>query len=234
VPERDTIDKIVNSYFAAITRQTFTYRDKKYEPKELVVSPLLFRGFLCPSGCGGCCPRFSLDYLPTDELPITRLFSERFVKINNQDFRIFSDMQETNSGHHCKHLILSNGRCGVHGKQPFSCDFELIRCIHYDNIAVLTQKLFGRGWAFLRTDGQRGAKCEMTEVTKETIADVIRKLNRLKQWAEYFHIDHCLDVVIDWCQNSIHTQELVIPKDTKIRTFTRSMTLFDEPLVRIE
>lgn len=236
MPFTDSIDKIVTSYFAAITRSPFTYKGKGYAPKDLIVSPLLFRGFTCPESCGGCCPRFSLDYLPEEQQPYG--LAERIVKIHHPygdiTVPIYSDEQTDHQNHHCRNLIKDNGRCGIHGRQPFSCDFELIRCIHYEHKTVLTQKLFGRGWAFLRTDGERGARCEMTPVDKETIKESIRKLIRLKTWAEHFKITHCLNCVIRWAEKGIHDQDLVIKKDQITRAFQVPMSEFTEPLVRIE
>lgn len=228
----DSIDKIVSSYFAAITRKSFCYKGKNYEPKDLIVSPLLFRGFTCPENCGGCCPRFSLDYLPDETQPYG--LEERIVEFDGKQIPIYSDEQTDHQDHHCRNLRRDDGRCGIHGKQPFSCDFELIRCIHFDDKTVLTQKLFGRGWAFLRTDGERGARCEMTPVSKETVAEVIRKLKRLKQWAEHFKLIHCLDTVIEWAELGPHIMSVHIPKDSIGIRLSLSLIEFKEPLVRIE
>lgn len=142
-------------------------------------------------------------------------------------------MQVDHDDHHCRNLIKENGRCSIHGRQPFSCDFELIRLIHYDDYAVMTQKLFGRGWNFLRTDGQRGARCEITEITKETVEDTLRKLYRLKEWADYFNITHCLDAVIKWAESNNRIRELVIAKDSISGFMLRDITEIKEPLVKI-
>lgn len=100
---------------------------------------------------------------------------------------------------------MEDGRCGVHGKQPFSCDFELIRSLKFSDPEKshrLTQKLFGRGWQLLRIDGQRGARCEMLSISEQSVADVVRKLGRLKQWCEHFGLKHRVDVILDWAGNS--------------------------------
>jgi Fe-S-cluster containining protein len=233
MPERDSIDKVVQSYFSAITRSTFTYKGKNYEPKNLVVSPLLFRGYTCPEHCGGCCPRFSLDYIENEPPHPNNTVVSRKVILNNQEIEVWSDMQLDHENHHCRNLIKENGRCGIHGQQPFSCDFELIRFIHQPELdrVILTQKLFGRGWAMLRTDEERGARCEMTPITKETVMDVVRKLERLKNWAEYFKLDHCLDSVIRWAKSGAHHKELLIPKDKKTGFFIMPITSnLEEPL----
>lgn len=238
MPYIDSIEKIVTTYFSAITRKPFTYKGQVYNPKLLVASPLLFRGYTCPPDCGGCCPRFSLDYLPTENSPFTLKVHRREIElqINGSTWRseVYSDLQDDHEDHHCRNLRKEDGRCDVHGRQPFSCDFELIRFIHYPDKTVITQKLFGRGWAFLRTDGQRGARCDITPITRDTIEDAVRKLKRLKQWAEHFHIVHCLDSVIKWAESPSRFMELRIPKDQLKGKLLRTLTDFQEPLVQIE
>jgi Fe-S-cluster containining protein len=150
--------------------------------------------------CGGCCPRFSLDYLPTEPKPNNT--SARIVEFNYKEFTIYSDMQKDHSNKKCRNLRMDDGRCNIHTVRPFSCDFELIRFLISSNPEkrknVLTQKLFGRGWMMQRVDGERGALCEMTPIDLETVTDVIRKLNRLKDWTTYFNIKTKTDIIIDW------------------------------------
>lgn len=187
---RDSVDKIVTSYFACITREVFTYKGKQYDPKPLRVSPLLLRGYTCPERCGGCCNiRFSLDYLPQESAPIGVL--PREIDFNGRSIKVWSDMQNDHSASSCKHLRGGDGRCGIYLLRPFSCDFELIRFLTFAEDSTpntLTQKLFGRGWNMLRIDGERGALCEMTPPTEETISEVLRKLQRLQDWATHFHL----------------------------------------------
>lgn len=196
----DSIDKIVQSYFAAVAAVSFTYKGTTYSPKLLTVTPSIFRGFTCPPNCGGCCPRFSLDYLPTEGVPDKLKLNERMVEFDGRAVRILSDLQDDHQNHHCRNLNHENGRCGVHGRQPFSCDFELIRAFHSADSVRLSQQLFGRGWALLRVDEKRGALCELTPVTKSTMDDVIRKLMRLKQWADYFGLRTHVHTIIRWAQ----------------------------------
>lgn len=189
MPKRDSVDKVVTSYFACLTREPFTYKGVDYTPKPLHVSPLLLRGFTCPPGCGGCCPRFSLDYIPSEERPTNTV--KRIVEFNGHDLPLYSDLQEDHDDHHCRNLNKENGRCGIYLVRPFSCDFELIRCLHFADDShpnTITQKLFGRGHAMLRIDDKRGALCTMTPVDPKTIADVIRKLRRFEQWSAHFRL----------------------------------------------
>lgn len=194
----DSIDKIVGRYFATVARSPFTFKGKVNHPKRLKVSPLLLRGYTCPEGCGGCCFKFSLDYLPSEKKPIGVV--KRMVEFDGRSIEIWTDWQESNQDTRCKHLQREDGRCGIHAFNPFSCDFELIRSLQSgddDRPNVLTQKLFGRGWSFPRVDGGKGALCKMVDVSPESVAEVVRKLKRLKKWADHFGVDTWVDNLIE-------------------------------------
>lgn len=196
MPYTDSIDKIIVTYFAAVTTQPFKYKKIEYLPKKLVVSNLLLRGYTCPKGCGGCCPRFSLDYLPSEDHPERAI--QRFIDFDDKKIPIYSDLQNDHDDHFCRNLNKSDGRCGIYLNRPFSCDFELIRFFTDEGQFRLSQQLFGRGWQFLRIDGERGALCEMTPPDSQSVNDVIRKLNRLIQWADHFGIETKVPLVIQW------------------------------------
>lgn len=191
--QNDSVEKVITRYFAAVSKVSFTYGGTVYPRKPLRVTPNLLRGYTCPAMCGGCCFNFSLDYLPS-EMELTRPLAsipqkQRFVEFNGKNIEIWTDWQKENTSNRCKNLNPKDGRCRIHGWHPFTCDFELIRTLAFEDASrpnVLTQKLYGRGWSYPRVDGGKGALCEMTPPTKETIADVIRKLERLKQWTDHF------------------------------------------------
>lgn len=211
MPKNDSIDKVVTSYFQALTKQPFTYKGKAYQPQRLVVSPLLFRGATCPPNCGGCCAsRFTLDYLPIEPKP--KECQPRHVTFNGEQYRIFSIVQEQ-GGRHCTKLNLDNGRCTIHGFHPFTCDFELIRSLISGNdkrATFLTSKLYGRGWAMMRIDGERGALCEMLPADEQHKNEVVRKLKRLRQWINHFRLDTHIDAIIEWAETGPHLKPLVL------------------------
>lgn len=219
MPMVDTLDKVVGVYMACITAETFEYKGKVYAPKPLQVSPLIFRGFTCPAKCGGCCPRFSLDYLPYEDLPDIEL-TERTVEVVTtngiKQVRLLSDVQDDHRNHHCRNLDMETGRCKIHGRQPFSCDFELIRFLEFspkpdrDARSIVTQKLFGRGWAMKRVDGERGALCEMTGIDDHTRAETLRKLQRLQIWSSHFGIRTKLPVIMEWVATGPHDKPLIV------------------------
>jgi Fe-S-cluster containining protein len=210
MPKRDSIDKIVTSYFAAVNTVPFTYKGEDFPVKTLTVSPLLLRGFTCPPMCGGCCPRFTLDYLPTETHPYQ--LERRVVEFNGIRVPIYSHTQDEFTQHHCSNLNHGNGRCGIHGVQPFSCDFELIRFLHTSDgkhSRALT-RLFGRGHAMLRVDGERGALCTITEPTRESIDDAVRKLRRLDDWCAAFKLPNRAAAIIKWAMAPGPKQTLIL------------------------
>lgn len=199
--EADTIDKITKSYFAAVTKKPFTYKGERYGVPTLTVSPGLLRGYTCPIGCGGCCGKFTLDYLPSESRPYG--MAPREIDFDGRTVQIFTDRQKSNNTDRCSSLERGTGRCMIHGVHPFSCDFELIRVMHRreHNTAHMTQRLFARGWNMKRADGGRGSLCEITPADPSTVAEVIRKLGRLEQWAQHFGIPTRISTIISWASS---------------------------------
>lgn len=214
----DSVDKIVTRYFACLTREPFTFKERAYEPRPLAVSPLLLRGYTCPPGCGGCCHiRFTLDYLPSELRPAG--LEPREIPFNGKKVRVYSDLQRENTENVCHHLNLEDGRCGVYKRRPFSCDFELIRTLEYTNRPnVLTQKLFGRGWNMKRIDGERGALCTMLPADEETTAEVVRKLGRLAQWAKHFGIRTWAETIVELIEKKRLRETVILGRSKKRRS----------------
>lgn len=214
---RDSIDKIVFSYFASITTRPFTYKGNTYHPRQLRVSPGLFREMHCPPMCGGCCQNFTLDYLPFEHHPYK--LQPRTIQFDGKNVLIYSDLQEDNPSHWCKHLQWEDGRCAIHYQgKPFTADFELIKFLvskKPDGRNQLTQKVFGRGWSYKRVDGGQGQLCYMTEPTAESTRDAVRRMKRLKVWAEYFGVHHCLDELIAWMETGPHDRPLLLNTDSR-------------------
>lgn len=204
----DSLDKILTTYAAAMTRRAFVYKGRRYEPKPLRVSPLIFRHYTCPPGCGGCCLRFSLVYLPSELLPDSGTFEARTVEFDGRHVLVVEDAQPQGD-HFCGQLNRQTGRCGIHGRHPFSCDFELIRVLQGPTRNILIQKLYGRGSQFLRIDGKRGARCEMTYQTAAQRADLARRLRRLGDWLDHFGLtDTYLPAVLAYVESGPHARPL--------------------------
>lgn len=203
MPAADSLDKVVGGYLAAVCARPFTFRGQRHTPERLRVPPEIIQGFTCPPGCGGCCPTFTLDYLPHEPHPYP--LEERTVEVDGRSVTVHSDTQaDRRSEPRCRNLQHHDGRCAIHGRQPFSCDFELLAT---ERIAPqhgggwrLTTRLFRRGWAMRRTDGGVGNACELTRPTLDDVADVDRRLARLEEWAAHFGIPTRLPIVRDWIE----------------------------------
>lgn len=171
---------------------------------KLVLSRLFFRSYTCPVGCGGCCPKFTLDYFEGSERweRFKQTYPEqveRFVRREIDGAVIYSDLQLDNPGHHCRNLDHSNGRCKIHEANPFSCEFELNRFITYekDSKAILMNRKFGRGWSFLRVDGKRGALCEIIDFDYEKFLRDLALLKELLWISKMWGLKTKLGYVVD-------------------------------------
>lgn len=197
-PARDTFDKVVASYFSALTKRPFMFRGQTFKPKPLTLSPLLLRGHTCPEKCGACCARGSLDYLPSEAHPPSVDF--RTVEFDGQAFALLSDLQRDRTVLKCRHLQYDTGRCDIYDVRPMVCDVELVKFLHYEEQAVLLSKLYGRYPVMLRVDGWKGTRCEMLPGSQETMIEILRKLRRLRDWCLYFGLDSWIDDVITWIE----------------------------------
>lgn len=224
----DSVEKIVTRYFSAVTAEEFEYGGKTYPPRTLKVSPYLFRGFTCPAHCGACCKRYTLDYLPRKIEKHPYKLKKRLIDFDGRQVPIWSDLNDDHDSYYCRNVNTENGRCMIHGSHAFSCDFELVRFLNFasadmpkkrttliDGLSgstanVLTTKLYGRGHAMLKVDGNRGSMCEVTEPTDETMQDVLRKMKRLKQWCEHFGLVHKLDRIIAYVQEGPRADTLFV------------------------
>jgi hypothetical protein len=207
---KDSVDKIIETYFRCVTKETFSWKGITYKPKPLVVSPSIFRGLYCPDSCGACCHPYSMDYLMDETMPDIPL-EPREIIFKGKPIIIFSDTQLDVTGYHCRHMD-KIGRCMIHEHNAFSCDFELIRFLIFkeDKPNRLIGKLYGRGWNMLRCDGVRGALCKMIEPTEESKADAILKLCRLAQWCDYFGLEHKVNDIIDWAISNKSNEKIII------------------------
>jgi hypothetical protein len=205
----DTVDKIVQVYLAGLCRESFVYKGKLFVPKPVVVSPLVLRGYTCPVRCGACCGSFSLDYLPTETPP--EMVSSREVKLGDHRVVVNSDRQRDVRDRWCRNLDRTSGRCGIYRSRPFACDFELIRFLIFQDRVVVTQKQYGRAWAMTRLDTKTGALCEMLPADLGTKTEVIRKFQRLAQWATHFGIHTCVSDILQWLVSGDHSRALRIP-----------------------
>lgn len=153
-----------------------------------------------------------MDFLPI-EFNLGKVpngLQERTVWFNEKKFSIFSEMQLGHGGYYCKFVDTKNGRCLVHKSRAFSCDFELLRFVRRKDAVWLGHRLYGRGWNMLKCDGKRGALCKMLPFSEEARVDIIRKLNRLIEWCDYFGLEHKVNGIIKWVECGPHKVRLVL------------------------
>lgn len=187
----DSLDKIITVYFAAISEEDFEYKRRTYRSKPLRISPTLLRTAYCPSMCGGCCMRFSLDYIAS-ELPkkySKPVLEKRIVHFNGAEIIVYTDDQKNVKSETCCYLRKEDGRCRIHELNPFSCAFEPLRFRMFSSDVpnLLGCFHFGRGWSYKTVDGKEGAKCRFMEHrSNENTELIVNKLKRLENWAVHF------------------------------------------------
>ena len=218
--QRDSVDKVIERYFPAVTLTPFEYKGKHVIPKNLKVScSIFFKRMTCVANCGACCRRFTNDWLPSEIErivdPAKPHVKERMILFSGKEIPILSDVQEDHDSYYCRHLNPTDGRCGIHTFSPFSCDFELLRFSHFEDVdapELLAFRPFGRGWNMKRIDGERGALCEWYDSHSDLvqIEDVVRKLRRLQDWTNHFGLDTTIPTIIEWVQRGPHVKPLIV------------------------
>lgn len=198
----DSMGKMLLVFFAAVTKEPITYEGATVHPKPLVVSPLIFRGFTCPTGCGACCGRSTLDYIPGEPRPEEA--SERVVVVNGREVKMYSDLQTDHNSYFCRHLD-TDARCNTYNTRPFSCDFALLNVNEYKTHYLLSCRKFGRHHLWKRIDDGRGTMCDMLPITDESIAATRRRLLRLQLWTDYFKINSRMQEINYWAAQDPYT-----------------------------
>ena len=92
---------------------------------------------------------------------------------------VYTNFQNDNPDSKCEFLNKEDGRCKIHVSNPFSCEFELNKFVVKGEKTYLMNKLFGRGWAMMRVDGERGALCNMKPFNLKKYLRDVELLNEL-------------------------------------------------------
>ena len=183
------------------THKILGYIESASYPK-FIISKLFFRSYTCPVNCGGCCPKFSLDYFEGERWErFKETYSNEVHKFGKREVNgatVYTYAQLDHKGAKCSYLNLENGRCNIHRSNPFSCEFELMKFMNRPDSTVLINKLFGRGWNMKRVDGKRGALCEMLDYDSAKCGRDILLLKELRGIANNMNIkNHRLDLIIE-------------------------------------
>jgi hypothetical protein len=211
VGHADSVEKILGQ-IAMLTPAPVTYqpttpagrilRVRTYEtPVDAVlVTPSLFRRFICTSGCTACCQKFTLDYTPSEFVLLVEDktgFEERTVWVNGKKKVIYTNDQNQNPI--CDFLTVEKPTgglgCAHWPAPPLSCisapQLQFIQ-MRPRNTYVLS-KPFGRAWAMTPTP-----QCQFIQVDSVEDMDLDLKLavlDRFQEWARYFGIKTALPQV---------------------------------------
>lgn len=212
----DSVNKIFETYIGQIVKKETEILGVVYQPRNIYVGLNVFRDVGCPSDCGGCCSRFSLDYIEPEAKPAGIELEERIVEGKS----VFSyNHTPDKEKHYCDMINLIDGRCKIHGFQPFSCDFELLRFRNFQTEVRISTSLYGRCWNLLRVDGVRGGLCQISDIDKKHKGEVMRKMLRLKQWIDYFGFETRIDDIIEYVDEARLEKPLRINQLKKSRGF---------------
>lgn len=179
---------------------------------EVLITPSLFRKFICTNGCTACCQKFTLDYTPGEFLSVEHKegFQEREVFVNGKRKIMVTNDQNHNPICDFLRVIRSSdakGRpgglgCANYQLAPLSCisapqlQFIQMRPHH----TYVLSKPFGRAWAMTPTP-----QCEFVPVDNwddlaPEIENKIQILDRFAEWARYLGIK----TVVPQVQRSIN------------------------------
>ena len=207
---QDSFDRIV-SYFHALCSEPFTYKGKEYVPyARLIISPLVFRSYVCPPHCGACCMKCSLVW---DKKP-SIMNKKKKITINDQTVLFYEDQQEDNQGGKCRYLNFKNARCGIYEQRPLPCRFELFKFIHFQSGAKVYARvqLPGRKWALTRIDGGKGALCSIKFYDKKMTQAHITDLKIISDWMDRFTIKHETQKIIEYLSTGPKQKPLILKR----------------------
>ena len=153
----DAVGGLIRGYFPAISNEPIQFEGKIYDVRPLFVSPLLFDEADCRIGCGACCVRGTLDYLPNKPHPVEA--TRRFLTVNNKKIEVWSDMQLDHQKHFCRHVIGPDkpdmmGACKIWQSSvyPFMCDLNLVKIMEEKGRRRMLSSYYSRTWTMARID----------------------------------------------------------------------------------
>lgn len=213
VGHADSVEKILGQ-IALLSPDTVTYQARSRtgrerrtvvfgtKVEEVLVTPSLFRKFICTDGCTACCQKFTLDYIPSEFLDVEHKegFTKRPVTVNGNERVVWTNDQNDNPL--CDFLRVQRPGgglgCANYRTAPLSCisapQLQFIQM--RPGKTYVLKKPFGRAWAMTPTP-----QCEFVEFTsveevKSEIHMMTDILDRFYLWADYFGIRVVTDHVI--------------------------------------
>ena len=202
----------VNFYSTDDLSKIRSYLELAAKPT-VVLSTGFFRQYSCPSSCGACCHKITLEFIENSER--WELFKknhpefvDRFKRVEISDrIIVYVDNQKEHKDKFCRYLDLENGRCTIHTTIPFPCQFVLSKFIDNQsrNRSILTTTYYGRGWSFLRVDRQsKGAMCKVEGFSYEKLLIDIQLLKELRYYSILLEIETKLPSIISYLEANLH------------------------------
>lgn len=177
---------------------------------EVLVSPSLFRKFVCASGCTACCQKFTLDYTPSEFVTLVEDktgFEERTVLVNGKPKKMWTNDQNKNPI--CDFLTVEKPTgglgCAHWPAPPLSCiSAPQIQFIQMrPGKTFVLKKPYGRAWAMTPTP-----QCEfiaVENIEEMDLEDALAILDRFAEWARYFGIKSAIRPVQKFIRSTMKT-----------------------------
>jgi hypothetical protein len=162
--------------------------------ERVVLSPTVFRKFVCVAGCTACCQKFTLDYIPSEIVDQDKSgFVQREVFVNSNARTMWTNDQNQNPI--CDYLtaIRPDGGlgCARWPRPPLACisapQLQFIQM--RPGTTYILKKPFGRAWAMKPTPQCEFLNVDLSEVDLQTNLAI---LDRFHAWAKYFRIKTCV------------------------------------------
>lgn len=177
---------------------------------EVLVSPSLFRKFVCTSGCTACCQKFTLDYTPSEFFTLVADktgFEERMVLVNGKPKKMWTNDQNQNPI--CDFLTVEKPAgglgCAHWPAPPLSCiSAPQIQFIQMrPGKTFVLKKPYGRAWAMTPTP-----QCQfipVDNIEEMDLDDALQILDRFGEWARYFGIKTAIIPIQKFIRNAMKT-----------------------------
>jgi hypothetical protein len=223
VGHADSVEKII-SQLSLLTPEVVTYQGRTPGGRlrkevvldspvnEILLTPSLFRKFICTDGCTACCQKFTLDYIPSEFKHVTHTegFGIRQVWVNGKAKNVWTNDQNHNPICDFLRVQRPGGGLGCANYQhaPLSCisapQLQFIQM--RPGKTYLLKKPFGRAWAMTPTP-----QCQFVEFTSPAEFDVEMKmmlsiLKRFEAWAKYFGVPAHFGEIIRGLKSTNHFQ----------------------------
>ncbi len=167
--------------------------------ERVVLSPTVFRKFVCVAGCTACCQKFTLDYIPSehDFLDLqTDGFHLRTVVVNGKGRGVYTNDQNQNPLCDFLTAVRPDGGlgCSRWPRPPLACisapQLQFIQM--RPGTTYVLKKPFGRAWAMTPTPQCEFLNVDLREVDLQANLAI---LDRFHAWAKYFKIKTCIPAI---------------------------------------